>query len=101
MAEHTTPGPVTLKFWGRDWTLIETDAPTDYDYMPAITVYDAGERRFTLLSGTPKYCDEYQFPRYRSGLYSAAFSTEYTVEQIEEALFRLVKMGKLTEVEPV
>ena len=92
--------PAMLYFWGRPWTLIETNAPADYDYMPAITLYQGGGgipgRRLTLLSGTPAYITEYQFPRYRSGMYQGDFSADYTVEEIEEALFRSVKSGALT-----
>lgn len=92
--------PTMLTFWGRPWTLVETNAPADYDYMPSITLYQGGGgvpgRRLTLLSGTPAYITEWQFPRYRSGMYQGAFSADYTVEEVEEALFRSVTSGALT-----
>lgn len=91
-----TAGSV-LDVLGVEMILLETSAPADYDYHPALHVYgrakpEKGETRFVLVPLTDV---AFQEMRYRSGLYTVERSTFFAPEQLREMLWKALFTGAL------
>ncbi len=92
-ALNLTPAipPTTVSLFGREWTLVETNAPTRYDYQGIHIMGDetpeAGSTRLVLI---PSDGVALQIGRYRSGLFVGVVSDLYSADTItDELLTRL------------